>query len=178
MYHLAKLFIVAAIFTSGCTSMGEKGDKKQPVMNKVENDSLFKQLMILTNSKIPSEKQNDSLAFLILPLNNSCPSCRDKTIDSISRHISSLKSKHYIIISANDGIKNMRATFTKNDRKIPSAPGRVFLDSMDLAYKFDLYASNPSMFYTAGGKVYKSVYALPESIKQDLQEFFSGFRSK
>jgi hypothetical protein len=139
-----------------------------------QKESLYKDLTSLATAE--SALQKDSLAFLVLPLEASCPACRDKTIDSILKHKDNLLSNHFIILSGKLGWKSMNAYFRKQEGLLPVMPGRVFIDSTDRAGQYSLYKNNPAIYYAANQKVYKKVLALPFTVKQDLQEFFSGRR--
>lgn len=173
--NLHRIYIaLLCIVISGCGASSTNDTPRETTLREEGRDSLFQQLMVLTGNNISVEYRMDSLAFLILPLDNSCPACRDKTMDSIAKHLHDLRPGHYIVLSANSGIKNMRSTFQENGRDMPVLDGKVFIDSANLAYNYDLYASNPSMFYAADGQVFKSVFSLPASIKEDLMYFFSG----
>ena len=112
----------------------------------------------------------------MLPLAESCPSCRKKTIDSILKYTENLLDRHYIIIAANGGLKTMNSYFSKHGRRVPEISGRVFLDSSNRSFKYDLFDNNPSMYYSYNRKVYKKVLAVPATVRQDLHEFFSGNR--
>lgn len=141
-------------------------------------DSLFNKLVALTKNSISDSDRLDSLAFLILPIQASCPSCRKKVIDSIIYHKKRLPESHYIIISANSGRKVMGSFFKDQDYELPDFPGRIFLDSADLAGEYELYKEKPTIYYTLNQKAYKKVAAIPSTVKEDLREFFSGYRTK
>lgn len=141
-----------------------------------QQDSLFQSLMVTSNNSIPDNIRNDSLAFMVLPVQASCPSCRKKTIDSIIKHQSNLAKNHFIIITANSGRKIMSSYFREQNAEMPDLGGQLILDSTNLAYHLDLFKDNPAIYYSASSKVYKKVLAKPASVKQDLQEFFSGWR--
>jgi hypothetical protein len=140
--------------------------------------SLFKHLMSLTNNAVLAEFRKDSLSFLILPVQASCPSCRKKTIDSIIVYGSNLPSHHFIIISANAGYKTINAYFRDENSEIPHVKNRLFIDSLNKANTYELYDKKPTFYYTADEKVYKRVSAVPSTIREDLREFFSGHRKK
>lgn len=137
-------------------------------------ESIFSRLVDLTNGTIPERLLDDSLAFLILPVQASCPSCRNKTIDSIVECQSKLSNRDFVVISANGGRKAIRSFFLERDKDLPEVGGRFFLDSTNQAHRYDLYVGNPTIYYTYNKKAYKKVATIPTTIKNDLREFFSG----
>ena len=138
-------------------------------------DSLFRSLQTLTDTSL-GEKSDDSLAFLILPVQASCPACRKKTIDSIIKYKETLPDNHFIIISASGGKKLIRSYFVEENSDLPQIPGKIFLDTVNKAYSFSLYDEKPTMYYSFNKKVYKKVASVPATVKRDLHEFFSGNR--
>lgn len=140
-------------------------------------DSVFKNLVQLTQGTIPQSLQDDSLAFLVLPVQASCPSCRNKTIESIVNHSGNLAARHFVIISADGGRKTINGYFRENDSELPVIPDKLFLDSTNLAKKFKLYDEKPTIYYTFKRKAFKKVAAIPATVKEDLKEFFSGYRN-
>lgn len=143
-----------------------------------QQGSIFQNLVTVTNSDASESTLSDSMAFLILPVQASCPSCRKKTIDSIIKHSMQLPNNHYIIISANGGRKTIKGYFQEQNYNIPDIPGKLFLDSSNQAYKFDLYKDKPTIYYSYNRKAYKKVAAIPSTVREDLREFFSGHREK
>lgn len=167
------MYLSAILLTAACKEKsGSKPESNFSIVRKSEQDSIFAQLMALTEHSISPEKANDSLSFLILPLQVSCPSCRDKTIDSIIHYGSRINSRQFIILSAGNGKKTIRTFFTNKNYSIPEIKGQIFIDSIDLAGKFGLYDNNPSIYYTTQGQPYKKVLSLPATIKKDLHVFF------
>lgn len=139
-------------------------------------ESIFNQLMALAANTVQTNLQNDSLAFLILPVEASCPACRKKTVDSVLKHQNSLADNHYIIITAHAGRKTINSYFREQKGTIPDIP-QVILDTINAAKEFHLFETNPAIYYAVNRKVYKKVITWPATVKQDLQEFFSGKRS-
>lgn len=176
LYCILSLTILFLIFSCSENTTSERKSQisGEMITDDKLQDSLFKQLMILTNNSIPNEFIQDSLSFLILPLHASCPSCRNKTIDSIIRYQRRLSKDQFLIISCNAGIKVMKRYFSDHERNMPVLTNQMYLDSLNQASKFDLFNANPSFYYTANSKVYKRVLAFPSTIKQDLHDFFSG----
>lgn len=141
-------------------------------------DSLFRNLMLVSNNTVPDNKTKDSLAFLILPIQASCPSCRNKTIDSIARHEHDLRDGHYIILSASVGRKNIGGYFIERNSQLPYMPQQLILDTTNQTYKLELVDDKPTIYYSFNSKVYKKVSAIPSTVKDDLREFFSSFCKK
>ncbi|WEK35467.1 MAG: hypothetical protein P0Y53_23495 [Candidatus Pseudobacter hemicellulosilyticus] len=140
--------------------------------------TVFQSLMSLTLNNIPDSTRKDSLVFLILPVQKICPGCRMKTIDSLDKHKKHFPNNHYMIISAQGGFKTISTFFWERKTEIPNnLSGRLFLDSTDQANQFDLYDKKPTIYYSYQGKVYRKVSAIPQTVKQDLQEYFSGYRT-
>ncbi len=157
----------------------------KPKQNSIElitipekQSSLFQDLVAITGKTIPDTLLSDSLAFLILPVQASCPACRKKTIDSIAKHQSDLNDNHYIIVSANGGRRAIRGYFQEQNHELPDIPGKFFMDSLNLAYQRNLYVNKPTIYFTYNRKVYKKVAAIPATVRDDLREFFSGYRDK
>lgn len=172
-----------------CTSILLAGiiacNSKEPKVSSIEmikseeiQKIYFDGLMAVTNNSIQPEIRKDSLAFLILPLEASCPSCRKKAIDSIIKHEHDLKERHFIVISTNSDYKTINAYFEDRKGTLPQILNRLFLDTANNAAFLKLYDMKPTMYYTFGGKAYKKVGAIPNTVKDDLREFFSGHRRK
>ncbi len=161
-----------------CGKPGRKLEKVDLITSPGLQDSVFNGLVATTNFGIPEDKLADSLTFLLLPMHASCPACRNKTIDSILRHQNNLLDRHYIIISANGGLKTINSYFKERKGKLPTIPHRLFLDSTAQASKNNLYDDNPLIYYTYNKKAYKKITAIPITVKEDLREFFSGYRLK
>lgn len=161
------------LLISACVNKKNEPPKSSyPIVRQGERDSIFTHLMSLTEHSIDPETRKDSLSFLILPLQASCPSCRDKTIDSIIKYSNRLKSGQFIILSAKSGRKTIKAFFTDKNYTIPEIKGHLFIDSIDMAGQYGLYENNPSIYYMVYGQPYKKVLSLPATIKKDLRRFF------
>jgi hypothetical protein len=143
-----------------------------------KQDSIFQNLTVVTNNAIPTSVLSDSLAFLILPVQAACPSCLNKTIDSIVSHEEDLPHGHFIIISANGGHKTINRYFLEEGKEIPVIENKLFLDSTNQSYKLSLCKDRPTIYYAYNGKVYKKVSAVPATVREDLREFFSGYRNE
>jgi hypothetical protein len=170
------IYMSIAFQFAACEESDDKPNSVEFISDKSNQDSLFKDLINLMQNTIPDNQLHDSLAFLILPLELSCPSCRDKTIDSIVKHQNNLAEGHYIILSASEGIKNIRSYFVKRDKEMPVIKNQLIIDSVHVAYKHKLIKENPAVFYSKDKKVYKKVVTIPATIRDDLREFFSGVR--
>ncbi|SIO41694.1 hypothetical protein [Chitinophaga niabensis] len=138
-----------------------------------KQDSVFQQLEAITYGAVAGEKLRDSLAFLIVPIRESCPSCLDKTIDSILSYKDRLDERCIIVISMAAGRKTVNSYFRERKGELPIIPGQLILDSINLAAKFNLFEANPAIYYTFEGKAYKRVNAYPRTVKQDLHNFFN-----
>src|SRR5690349_11049004 len=105
-----KVFFCALCILSchSCEYFSKKPESIRLIVDARQQDETFKELMSLTGNSISSAMRKDSLAFLILPVQASCPACRNKTIDSITKYENNLAEGHYIIISANGGYKTIR----------------------------------------------------------------------
>lgn len=169
-----KLFIFPLIFLFICCKESPKLSSIELITETTKQEQIFKGLMAVTNNIIPENLRKDSLAILLLPLEVSCPSCRKKTIDSIIKHGINLSEKHYIILSATEGYDSMNRFFKDRKGNIPSITNRLFLDSINHARVLRLVNNKPTIYYTSGEKAFKRVSSIPETIKADLKEFFSG----
>lgn len=179
MKRYFKIFIQVVVIglATGCNNDVNTDSSIELIRRNSQQDSLFKSLMAVTQNAIPETDLDDSLAFLVLPVQASCPSCRSKTIDSLVKHKDRLAPNHFIIISAKGGRKTINGYFKSEDAILPEIENRLFLDSNNLASEYGLYDKKPTMYYTYQRKAYKRVAAVPMTVKQDLQEFFSGYRS-
>jgi hypothetical protein len=152
----------------------EKENTIELITDTAAQDSIFRQLVLLTDHAIDTGKAADSLAFLILPVHASCPYCRNKVIDSIVKYQHTLPQNHYIIIAAKGGRKTINSYFRERKKELPVIEHGLFLDSTNLSYRYNLYDDKPTMYYSYGYKVYKKVASIPVTIKDDLHQFFSG----
>src|SRR5687767_12927221 len=170
---MKKILPLLSLIVMSCGAVSKKNNSIELITEADKQDSVFNSLLVLMNNAVPEEIQRDSLAFLILPVQASCPSCRNKTIDSIVDHQNNLLKDHFIIISANGGRKTIKGYFQENDKMLPEIESKLFLDSTSLALKLDLYEKEPTMYYTYNRKAYKKVVAIPATVRDDLREFFS-----
>lgn len=170
--------LILLLITAVACGNAKKGNSVEFITTSQAQDSIFKNLVYITNNSLPGQALNDSLAFLILPVQASCPSCRKKTIDSIMSHKKRLPVDHFIVISANGGRKTINGYFLEQDYELPEIPGKLFLDSNNLARKKDLCKDKPTFYYAHNQKAFKKVSAVPSTVRADLREFFSGVRDK
>lgn len=178
MIYFSSMKTISLFFCISLLSACGKGPESSVILitTPTQQDALFEGLMEVTQYGIPEMFIRDSLSFLVLPVQASCPSCRKKTIDSIMKHQDNLTDRHYIIIAANGGRKTIRGYFREQAYELPDIKNRLFLDSNNLANKNNLYKDNPTLYYAYDKKVYKKVAAIPATVREDLREFFSGHR--
>lgn len=169
-----RFLILLSIFWS--CSKPAKVESVQMIDNEASSQHYFKALMAVTEDRIPVNEQQDSLSFLILPLQASCPSCRKKTLDSIIKHKHDLKSRHYIILSTSEGLQAIEGYFYARKSQMPDLKGKMFIDTLNYASQLGLFDLKPTMYYAFHGLVYKRVNAYPQTVKEDLREYFSGYR--
>jgi hypothetical protein len=169
------ILIVTALQVLGCGNSSKKPDSVETIAQEMQG-TVFKSLLQVTGSSRFESNINDSMAFLVLPIQASCPACRKKTIDSIIARQKDLLPNHFIIISAKAGLKKMNAYFAEQGYELPVLENKLFLDSLNDAFKLGLYEDKPTVYYTFGQKAYKKVAALPATVRKDLREFFSGTR--
>jgi hypothetical protein len=162
------------IFCVYCGKAPDKNNSMEVIVESARQDSIFAGLLAVTSNSIPKSIQKDSLAFLILPLQASCPNCRKKTIDSILGNRDRLLPNHFIILSVKGGRKIINSYFKEEDAELPVLADQLFLDSLDLASSLNLYDKKPTMYYTYGRKALKKVASIPTTVKKDLHQFFSG----
>jgi hypothetical protein len=167
--YFAVLFILALVLC-GCYSKSSIKVSEFPISDSVEQTAVFDKLVLMTKIT-PSENQNDSLAFLILPVHASCPFCRKKTIDKIVKNISGMDNHHFIIISANGGRRTILGYFSEQNYALPESKN-LYLDSTNKAFDYKLYTDKPTMYYSFQKKVYKRVEAIPHTVRKDLAHFF------
>ncbi|AEV99034.1 hypothetical protein A4D02_10775 [Niastella koreensis] len=165
---------ILSVLAIHCKS-GDKKNSIELIADDSRQSAIFNNLMQLTRSAVSNKEQEDSLAFLILPVQASCPACRNKTIDSIAEHKNDLPNNHFIIISANGGYKSIRGYFQENNKVMPETD-KLLLDSTNEAHRLLLYENKPTIYYSSSRKVYKKVAAIPRTVREDLREFFSGHR--
>jgi hypothetical protein len=141
-----------------------------------EQKFLFTQLREVFEIDTVSAFLNDSMSFLILPLQISCPSCRKKTIDSIMFHQNRLVKNKFTLIALAGGRKSANSYFWEQNYELPILTRTFRLDSTNQSFKKGLYKDQPMIYYAANQKVFKKVAARPSTVREDLREFFSGYR--
>jgi hypothetical protein len=169
-FKMALFFLLALLSCKDST----EPDSVQEILNTTDQTVILQKLRELTGEIISVSKSDDSLAFLILPIQASCPACRNKTIDSIIKYRNGLPKNHFIIISANGGRKTINSFFMDRGSELPEIPTQLVLDSNNRAFRYDLYYDKPTIYYAYKSKVYKKVSSIPSTVRQDLRSFFSG----
>ncbi|MCF6402119.1 hypothetical protein L3C95_04490 [Chitinophaga filiformis] len=175
-YSIQNAIVILSITIFSCAKPDVSKRSVQMITEETEKDSIFKSLINVVNGAIVQAEVNDSLAFLILPIEASCPSCREKTIDSILKHKENLLELHYIIISANGGKATVNKYFQEQHGELPVIENKLILDSSNQSYRLGLVIDRPTIYYTHNRKAYKKVSAIPVTVRDDLREFFSGSR--
>lgn len=165
------LFLILLI---ACGRKRSEITNEVPITSASKQDSIFNSLLAITKHVIPEGIQNDSLAFLILPVQASCPSCRSKVIDSIVKHAENIRENRYVIVSANGGAKLVGSFFNDERAELPVGKNWLILDSINQGHAFKLYVDKPTIYYTHNRKAYKMVASIPYTVKNDLRDFFSG----
>ena len=169
-FSLAVFFIV---FFGFCENKTQKLQNVELIFDSGKQNSLFQNLIRVTNYTIPEEALDDSLSFLLLPVSAACPYCRRKTIDSIVKYEDRLSFHQYIIISGDVGRKSITALFKEENQDLPMIKDKLFLDTTNEAFKSGLVYDKPTMYYTYKRKAYKKISSIPKTIKKDLHHFFS-----
>ncbi|KAA2239732.1 hypothetical protein F0L74_26430 [Chitinophaga agrisoli] len=151
--------------------------KKSGSFNKIiaENslqDTLFRRLTNLTSdgNDIESMKE-DSLFFLILPVEAACPSCRKKTIDSIVKYKDQIDDQHFIIITGS-GRRIIESFFNEQGCELPIGAHNIFIDSTHQAFINDLSFTRPEIYYAHRRRVFEKISCVPTNIKGELAKFF------
>lgn len=171
MYTKQFIVTVIMLLVTACSDK-HVNSTEQLISDPVMQDSLFRKLISLTDHSINDERLRDSLVFLILPVQASCPACRDKAIDSIDKHKLSIAQGHFIVISGK-GRRTISSYFADRDKELPTTSERIYLDTVDHTFRYDLATTNPVIYYTFNRKVLFKVSCLPGTIKSDLRKFFS-----
>lgn len=162
------------LLLSACgAKKAERQNNVEMISDGVKQELIFRSLVQLTNNTLSEDARNDSLAFLILPMEASCPECRTKVIDSLVDHQTELIDGRFIIISANAGRKTISSFFREQNKELPIIENRLFIDSTNQGLAFGLFETNPTIYYTNNGKAYKKVNSLPSTVREDLHSFFS-----
>src|SRR5687768_4161950 len=122
-----KHFIIyTALFLVACNSKAPLAPRDTIIQRPEQQASLYRQLAQIVPTELPP---GDSLSFLVLPLDAACPSCRDKTLDSIYKFRKRIPPNHYIILSFRGGKKHLKQYFKNaGHSKIPEIPGVLFID--------------------------------------------------
>lgn len=171
------IFFALLVLIASCkTKSYDKEQSVEIITSLAEQDSVFRKLVAVTGHIVQDDIRSDSLAFLVLPVQASCPSCRKKVIKSIVKFKDNLKPNHFIVISARGGRKNINGYFKEEGEELPVIDKRLFLDTTNEASKLKLFDEKPTFYYTRNKLAYKKVSAIPATVKGDLSEFFLGYR--
>jgi hypothetical protein len=175
-FHTTKYIILLVILVPllGCQHLNSKDKTIELISDSRWKENVFNSLTKITNNVIDNKLLDDSLAFLVLPIHASCPYCRNKTIDSIAKYQEKLPKNHFIIIAANGGRKLINSYFRNKNLNLPEIKHVLFLDTTNQSWNYDLYEDKPTFYYTYNRHAYKKVSSIPETIKEDLHQFFSG----
>lgn len=158
----------------GCDYNRASRKEDQYFTNQLQRDSVFKIIDEFSRQIGIQLLATDSLGILILPVQASCPSCRKKAIDSISANKDNLGGNSIIIISASGGKKLIGSYFSEQGLVLPMIPGKLFLDTTNLANRHKLYDGKPTFYYLANKEVFKKVASVPKTVKEDLRYFFNS----
>jgi hypothetical protein len=154
-------------------------NRKNPVIDKhitfYDKDSLlgerdWNELVLLIGDKTNRLKSEDSSAFLLLPLEASCPACRSKTIDSIIKYNTTMDSHHYVIIRGS-GPRRIYSYFKEAGYHGLLNTENIFLDTLYNSTN-RLKANNPTIYHGYKNAIYKKVNCTPHTIRKDLKSFF------
>jgi hypothetical protein len=141
-------------------------------IDSIEGKSTFKLLLQIV--PLDNLVSSDSLSFLLLPLEDACPSCRTEVIDSIYKYRQQVTANNFIILSARSGKKNMIYFFKEQGYRLPDLGNQLVLDSAGKAYDLGLYEEQPVFIYSTNKMVYKKIETKPFRIKKDLREYFNA----
>lgn len=168
------LLIILFSIITGCRDdqEGKKNGNLTAIADSMQT-VIFNNLISVSGDCLTQQQKHDSLLFLILPLEASCPSCRDKTIDSIIAHEDHLASNHVIILSLNAGKKRIYSYFKVRNGSITMQPN-IKLDTLNLSSALNLHDNNPTFYYTFNGRALAKKTSLPRTIKKDLQSYFTN----
>lgn len=97
-----------------------------------EQQIIFSKLMDVINDSTKSQYK-DSLAILIIPIDASCPFCRDRCIDYLNKYLNQLPNNHIAIITGN-GMKAIHSYFSSKNKRVPSKDRQVYFDGTNSAY--------------------------------------------
>jgi hypothetical protein len=172
MRPFLRLIIITLLISC---SEKEPDQSVELVADRSEQSRIFTDVISVAQN-FSSKLQKDSIVFLLLPLQAICASCRDKIIDSIAANYTSLDDRHFIIVSASGGKKTMSAFFRERRHQLPIVEGKIFLDSLNKAKRASLFTDKPVIFYCYNEQVYKKVSSIPQTVKKDLNSFFSACR--
>jgi len=167
LYYLT---YTALYFFFSCQENGGPVIKSDP-LSEEQAVSQFKTITDLINRKPQSLPQSDSLSVLIIPIDASCNSCRDYSIDALMKNKDKLNSSRKVIISATND-KIIKNYLIENHITLPDN-SNLSLDDSSYAFKTGLIFEHPAAFYISHKKVYSKVDITPNNIKNSINTFFN-----
>lgn len=171
MRFTGHLIMLLGLTIAACQEQGRQEKSKTEITGSMQ-DSVFSYLSQIAGPTLSEEQKKDTLSFLILPLEASCPACLGKTIDSILKYQHHLNKYQIIIISLNAGKKRISSYFKERGGNLPTE-ANIILDTLNLSSRFQLHESNPTFYFTANKHAISKKVGLPATIKEDLHQFFN-----
>jgi hypothetical protein len=172
---ISMIFTIIVCIVQSCN--GSKKEQPSTLIEKITDlqlqEQLFSKLIELTNRDASKKVGGDSLAFLILPVDAACPSCRNKTVDSISKYKLTLSKNRFVIVSGTSP-KIIRVAFEERQSNTPVDIPNIFIDSINKSFLNDLAFTRPMIYYSSNHRVYLKISCVPKNIKQELHRFFSN----
>lgn len=168
MKNIALYLLSLSLFSCSQSSQQEKTPSGN--IDSTTAKTAFSSIKKIAGNAISSA--TDSTHLLILPLEASCPSCREKTIDSILKHYQSMPPNHLVIISAPAGRRSMSSYFKERNGQLPEQAS-IILDTTNLSTRLNLHENNPTIYTIYGDRVTYKKSSLPATVKTDLHHFFS-----
>lgn len=166
-----RLLLAAIVFLFACKDGGAGEQNSELIIDSIKQEVTYAQLVELAGKWAEAGSANDSAAFLILPVLSSCPSCRTKAIKSIVKYQHKLSKSRLVVLSGKTSRKMMSSYFRDENAEIP-AVHELILDTVDHAGSYNLYDKKPTIYYTAGKRVYRKVGLFPSTIKRDMIDYF------
>jgi len=160
-------FSLILICLFGCSSQQNKNKTLEDNLPAARQPNAFDSLQSVL--QLPQLNRSDSVKILILPIDVSCPACRDKAIKSIADNSSRI-SDNRIVIIAGSGRKNINFFFKELDKELPA---NVLIDSSGKSINAQIATSNPVFIRTYDHRLLSRAESDPGTIKEYLQSFFN-----
>lgn len=164
--------ILSSIIMYGCKSKSNpsKINNEKLITENAVKDSLFiKIASLIQDNDLP----DDSVSFLIVPIDATCNACTDKSIDSIINHIDMKETgRKKISIISGASHKSILAYFSQRNVTLPAENKNLFYDDENAAFLKELLFHQPTIYYAYNKKVYKRIISTPITIKENLHDFF------